>query len=121
MYDCIDRLLSAHPIKFFKWDFNRNFSEPGFPSAPLEEQREIWVRHALGDYEIAEKLKLKHPAVIFQSCSGGVGRVDMGILQYFDQVWVSDNTDARLIGYEFKKGFLMRIAPTLWKHGFLMK
>ncbi|OAB32509.1 hypothetical protein PMSD_16095 [Paenibacillus macquariensis subsp. defensor] len=79
----IDRLLSAHPIKFIKWDFNRNFSEPGFPSAPPEEQREIWVRHALGVYEIAEKLKLKlkHPAVIFQSCSGGGGRVDMGILQ----------------------------------------
>ena len=41
-----------------------------------------------------EKLKKKHPNVIFQSCSGGGGRVDMGILQYFDQVWTSDNTDA---------------------------
>lgn len=94
LYDCIDRLLTTHPIKFMKWDFNRNFSEPGYPSAPPEEQREVWVRHALGVYELVEKLKLKHPNVIFQSCSGGGGRVDMGILQYFDQVWTSDNTDA---------------------------
>lgn len=94
IYDCIDRLLSEHPIAFIKWDMNRNFSEPGFPSAPPEEQKEVWVRHALGIYEIAEKLKLKHPKVIFQSCSGGGGRVDLGILKYFDQVWTSDNTDA---------------------------
>ncbi|OPH58177.1 hypothetical protein BC351_24895 [Paenibacillus ferrarius] len=94
IYNAIDRLLSEHPIAFIKWDMNRNFSEPGYPSAPTEEQREIWVRHAQGVYEIAEKLKRKHPNVILQSCSGGGGRVDMGILQYFDQVWTSDNTDA---------------------------
>jgi alpha-galactosidase len=36
----------------------------------------------------------KHPEVIFQSCSGGGRRVDLGILRYFDQVRASDNTDA---------------------------
>ncbi|MDQ6421437.1 alpha-galactosidase [Paenibacillus sp. LHD-117] len=94
IFDCIDSLLTKHQIAFIKWDMNRNFSEPGFPSAPPEEQKEIWVRHAWGLYEIVEKLKAKHPTVIFQSCSGGGGRVDMGILQYFDQAWPSDNTDA---------------------------
>ena len=29
-----------------------------------------------------------------QSCSGGGGRIDAGILGRTDQVWVSDNTDA---------------------------
>lgn len=94
IYDCMDRLLSEHSIAFIKWDLNRNFSEPGYPSVSPEEQREIWVRHTLGVYEIMNKLKQKYPKVIFQSCSGGGGRVDMGILQYFDQVWTSDNTDA---------------------------
>ncbi|SEO89742.1 alpha-galactosidase [Paenibacillus sp. OV219] len=90
----MDELLSKHPIKFIKWDMNRNFSEPGNPEAPISEQREVWVRHALGVYEIVTKLKERHPKVLFQSCSGGGGRVDLGIIQYFDQVWTSDNTDA---------------------------
>lgn len=94
IYDFLDKLLSENNIKFIKWDMNRNFSEPGYPSAPAPEQREIWVRHIRGVYEIVSKLRRKHPEVIFQSCSGGGGRVDLGILQYFDQVWTSDNTDA---------------------------
>lgn len=94
IYGFLDKLLSENNIKFIKWDMNRNFSEPGFPSAPVGEQREIWVRHIWGVYEIVSKLRQKHPEVIFQSCSGGGGRVDLGILQYFDQVWTSDNTDA---------------------------
>ncbi|RAP77010.1 alpha-galactosidase [Paenibacillus montanisoli] len=94
IYSFMDELLSKHPITFIKWDMNRNFSEPGYPEAPVSEQREIWVRHALGVYEIVKRLKERHPDVLFQSCSGGGGRVDLGIIQYFDQVWTSDNTDA---------------------------
>jgi alpha-galactosidase len=94
IYEAIDSLLSENSIAFIKWDMNRNFSEPGSPAMPPEEQKEIWVRHARGVYDIVERLKQKHPNVIFQSCSGGGCRVDMGILQYFDQVWTSDNTDA---------------------------
>lgn len=94
LFRCIDKLLTENRIRFVKWDMNRNFSEPGHPSVPREEQREIWFRHAEGVYEIARKLKQAHPEVIFQSCSGGGGRVDLGILRYFDQAWTSDNTDA---------------------------
>lgn len=94
IYGFLDKLLSENNIRFIKWDMNRNFSEPGFPSAPAGEQREIWVRHIRGVYEIVSELRRKHPQVLFQSCSGGGGRVDLGILQYFDQVWTSDNTDA---------------------------
>lgn len=94
IYNFMDKLLGENNIKFIKWDMNRNFSEPGYPSAPESEQREIWVRHAQGLYEIVKRLKEKYPQVLFQSCSGGGGRVDLGILKYFDQVWTSDNTDA---------------------------
>ncbi|NOU77160.1 alpha-galactosidase [Paenibacillus sp. LMG 31458] len=94
IFNFMDRLLGAYNIKFIKWDMNRNFSEPGFPSALVSEHREIWVKHALGVYEIMKKLKERYPEVIFQSCSGGGGRVDLGVLQHFDQVWTSDNTDA---------------------------
>jgi alpha-galactosidase len=31
--------------------------------------------------------------VEIEDCSGGGGRVDLGVLKYTDEVWVSDNTD----------------------------
>jgi alpha-galactosidase len=89
----IDALLSAHPIRFIKWDMNRNISEPGWPEAGAR-QRELWVRYVEGVYALWGELRRRHPAVIWQSCSGGGGRADLGILRFADQIWVSDNTEA---------------------------
>jgi len=90
----LDRLLTENDIGFVKWDMNRNFSEPGWPEAPGERQREIWVRHVQAVYEILDELRRRHPDVIFEGCSGGGGRVDLGAMERFDQFWTSDNTDA---------------------------
>jgi alpha-galactosidase len=88
----LDGLLSAHDIAFIKWDMNRNVSEPGWPDAPRD-QRELWVRYVQGLYHVWGTLRSLHPQVFWQSCSGGGGRADLGILRYADQIWVSDNTD----------------------------
>lgn len=87
------KLLSENNIKFIKWDMNRAFSEPGWPEAPPERQREIWVRHVNHLYEIWEELRREFPGVTFEACSSGGGRIDLGMLRYADQAWVSDNTD----------------------------
>ena len=92
----VDRLLSEHDIRFVKWDMNRNVSEPGWPQA-LErgqEPRELWLRYVEGLYRVWGTLRERHPNVTFQSCSGGGGRADLGILHFTDQIWTSDNTDA---------------------------
>jgi alpha-galactosidase len=88
----LDRLLADHNIAFIKWDMNRNVSEPGWSSAPGD-PREIWVRYVQGLYRIWGTLRERHPHVIWQSCSGGGGRADLGILRLADQIWVSDNTE----------------------------
>ena len=44
--------------------------------------------------DILAELRQKHPNVEIESCSGGGGRVDLGVLRYTDEVWPSDNTDA---------------------------
>ena len=44
-------------------------------------------------YSILAELRKKHPKVEIESCSGGGGRVDFGIMHYTDEVWPSDNTD----------------------------
>jgi alpha-galactosidase len=92
----LDKLLSENAIRFIKWDMNRSVSEPGWPEHDQDQrdQRELWVRHVWGVYEVWGALRHKHPEVVFQSCSGGGGRADLGILRYADQIWVSDNTEA---------------------------
>ena len=89
----LDDLLSAYDIRFVKWDMNRNPSEPGWEDAPGD-PREIWVRYVYGLHRVWGELCKRHPEIIFQSCSGGGGRVNLGILEFADQFWVSDNTEA---------------------------
>lgn len=92
--DFMHELLSKNPgIRFIKWDMNRHFSEPGWPDAPEGRDRELWVRHTRGVYEIFRQLREAYPHVIFESCSGGGGRIDLGIMRYAEQFWMSDNTD----------------------------
>jgi alpha-galactosidase len=93
LIDVLDRLLSTHNIRFIKWDMNRNVSEPGWPGAPGD-ARELWVRYVQGLYRVWGTLKQRHPQILWQSCSGGGGRVDFGMLHLVDQFWVSDNTEA---------------------------
>ena len=93
VYGFLDKLLSENDIAFLKWDYNRNWSEPGWPAAPLAEQKEVYVKYVENLYSILAELREKHPHVEIESCSGGGARVDLGILRYTDEVWPSDNTD----------------------------
>ncbi|MBK8047487.1 MAG: alpha-galactosidase [Anaerolineales bacterium] len=93
LIDILDRLLTNHKITFIKWDMNRNVSEPGWPDAPGD-PRELWVRYVQGLYHVWGTLAKRHPHIFWQTCSGGGGRADFGMLHLADQVWVSDNTEA---------------------------
>ncbi len=88
----IDQLIKQHDISFIKWDMNRNVSEPGW--IEHDEPKELWVRYVEGLYRVWGALRERHPDVIWQSCSGGGGRADLGILRHADQIWTSDNTQA---------------------------
>jgi alpha-galactosidase len=89
----LDKLLTENDIAFLKWDYNRNWSEPGWDQMPVDEQRGVYVEFIRNLYSILGELRKKHPKIEIESCSGGGGRVDLGILRYTDEVWPSDNTD----------------------------
>jgi alpha-galactosidase len=89
----LDKLLSENDIAFLKWDYNRNWSEPGWDQLPADQQQGVYVEYIRNLYAILGDLRKKHPKVEIESCSGGGGRVDLGILHYTDEVWPSDNTD----------------------------
>jgi alpha-galactosidase len=90
----LDKLVTENNVAFLKWDMNRNFSEPGWPEAGPLNEKKIWVKYVSNVYEIIDRLRAKHPTLEIESCSGGGGRVDLGILKRVDEVWTSDNTEA---------------------------
>jgi len=89
----LDKLLAENDIAFLKWDYNRNWSEPGWDQLPATEQKKVYVEFTRNLYAILGELRKRHPKVEIESCSGGGGRVDLGILHFTDEVWPSDNTD----------------------------
>jgi alpha-galactosidase len=106
----LDKLATDYKIRYFKWDMNRSFSEPGWPEAGAANERKLWVEYVRNLYSIFDRLRAKHPNLEIESCSGGGGRVDLGILHRVDEVWTSDNTEAfdRL---RIQEGFSQAYAP----------
>lgn len=92
--DSVSKVLSSAPIDYVKWDFNRHLTEAFSLALPPERQGETKTRFVLGLYRILERLTQGFPQVLFESCSGGGGRFDAGMLYYMPQTWTSDNTDA---------------------------
>jgi alpha-galactosidase len=93
VFGFLDDILSHNQIAFLKWDYNRNWSEPGWPAIAPDEQKAVYVEYVRNLYSILRELHAKYPTVEIESCSGGGGRVDLGILGLTDEVWPSDNTD----------------------------
>ena len=89
----LSTLLREHNIKYLKWDMNRHLTEPGWPSAPTKKQREVRIRYTENLYRLVDELKKEFPHVLFETCSSGGGRVDLGMLSRMDVAWASDNID----------------------------
>ncbi|KAF5229939.1 hypothetical protein FAUST_10103 [Fusarium austroamericanum] len=84
--DSVAKILDSAPITYVKWDNNRAMHESPTPGN----------QHAymLGIYHVFDVLTTRFPHVLWEGCASGGGRFDPGILQYFPQVWTSDNMDA---------------------------
>ncbi|MCX5562333.1 alpha-galactosidase [Streptomyces sp. NBC_00038] len=91
LWEQLHGLLSSAPIDYVKWDFNRCFTDAGWPGERFPQK--LWVAHVEALYGLLDRLRAAHPGVAFESCSGGGGRIDLGVLARTDQVWTSDNTD----------------------------
>lgn len=93
VFHFLDELVSQNDVAFLKWDYNRNWTEPGWPAVAPDMQKQVYVAYTRNLYSILQELRAKHPKLEIESCSGGGGRVDLGIMHYTDEVWPSDNTD----------------------------
>ena len=90
----VNSVLNSANIKYVKWDYNRHISDMYSPS--LKNQGEFFHRYILGLYEVLDRIFNKaHKDILFESCSSGGNRFDLGMLCFSPQIWTSDDTDAR--------------------------
>lgn len=92
--EAVSSVLASANIQYVKWDMNRNFAETGSALLDAAHQGEVHHRYMLGLYRVLEEVTSRFPEVLFESCSGGGGRFDAGMLYYMPQIWTSDDTDA---------------------------
>ena len=93
LIEAVSAVLESAPISYVKWDMNRNITNIPEHQAN-HEKHEFYHRYILGLYQVLEELNQRFPDILFESCSGGGGRNDLGMLYYMPQAWASDNTDA---------------------------
>ena len=94
LFIVLSEVLGSAPISYVKWDMNRNITEPDSLALPAERQGEFFHRYILGVYDLYARLTAAFPEILFESCAGGGGRFDPGLLAYAPQAWTSDDTDA---------------------------
>ena len=83
-------LLDEYDIGYLKWDHNRDLVEAG--SQP-DAGRPAVHAQTLAVYRLLDEIRTVHPDLEIESCSSGGARVDLGILERTDRVWVSDVID----------------------------
>ncbi len=85
-------VFSSGNIEYIKWDNNRHMSDV-FSRRKGARSGEFYHRYMLGLYEIWGALTEKFPNILFEACSSGGNRFDLGTFCYMPQCWTSDNTD----------------------------
>jgi len=91
LIESISRVLDSAHIEYVKWDMNRHITD--FVSSHYR-QGELYHRYIQGLYRVMTVLTHKYDYVLWEGCSSGGNRFDLGMLCYFQQNWTSDDTDA---------------------------
>ena len=93
IFKIVDDLMSNYPeIDYIKWDANMSILNHGSNYLTKDNQSHMYIEFHRGFEKICQQIRAKYPDLTIQASGGG--RVNYGILPYFDEFWVSDNTDA---------------------------
>lgn len=77
-------------IDYIKLDYNRYLNDANTLNCP---SGEVYHRQLIGTYALISEIKKLIPNAFLETCSGGGGRFDLGMLYYSPMIWTSDNTD----------------------------
>ena len=95
VFSIVDNLMTKYPeIDYIKWDANMAIMNHGSQYLTMNDQSHLYIEYHRGLEKACERIREKYPDVTIQACASGGGRANWGVLPYFDEFWVSDNTDA---------------------------
>ena len=82
IFEQMVKILDSKKIDYIKWDMNRSLSDIYESDLPADQQGEAYHRYVLGYYDLLNKLVTRYPDILFEGCSGGGGRFDVGQAYY---------------------------------------
>ena len=95
VFNVVDTLMTKYPeIDYIKWDANAPIMEHGSQYLTSDNQSHLYIDYHKGLAKTLDRIRAKYPDVTIQACASGGGRANWGFLPWFDEFWVSDNTDA---------------------------
>lgn len=95
VFSVVDNIMKETPNTYYiKWDANYEAPKHGSSYLPADQQSQLWVDYHLGLVKTLQGIRAKYPKLVIQCCASGGGRVNYGLMPYFDEFWTSDNTDA---------------------------
>jgi len=95
VFSIVDNLLTKYPeIDYIKWDANMPIMNHGSQYLTMNDQSHLYIAYHRGFEKVCQRIRDKFPDVTIQACASGGGRANWGVLPWFDEFWVSDNTDA---------------------------
>ena len=95
VFGVVDKLMTEHPeIAYIKWDANMTLFNYGSTYLPRDKQSHLYIAYHRGMENILKRVHAKYPDLVMQACASGGGRINYGLLPYYDEFWTSDNTDA---------------------------
>ena len=107
-------------VSYVKWDANRSVSEPGSTALHPHRQGRWPVDVVRATWDVMDTIGERWPDTELMLCASGGGRIDLGTLRRFHEVWLSDNTDPvdRLVmqwhAAEFLPANVLAAHVTLW-------
>lgn len=95
VFGVVDDLMKKYPeIAYIKWDANCGIMNYASQYLPSDKQSHIYIEYHKGLVNVLKRIREKYPELVMQACASGGGRMNYGLLPYFEEFWTSDNTDA---------------------------
>jgi alpha-galactosidase len=95
VFSVVDTLMTKYPaLDYIKWDANAPVMNHGSQYLTADNQSHLLIEYQRGFAKVCDRIRAKYPDLTIQACASGGGRANYGILPWFDEFWVSDNTDA---------------------------
>lgn len=116
VFNVVDELMTNYPeIDYIKWDANMSILNHGSNYLGKDEQSHLYIAYHRGLENVCKRIRMKYPELTMQACASGGGRVNYGLLPYFDEF--GQATIRMLCNASICSGALpISFQPSVWRH-----